>query len=354
MNRKSSASEQLPAPSNGSWLELELEQEASKAVWRALEREAPQAERSPEICEALEVSEWRWPALELWRVVFRERGECPGMWEEVLVAEPPTSAMSAVERELWGGLSADGRQLARSVLGAFSVEGVRKRLGWSEAKAVQAIELLEAEGVPVVAASTGAVLEAMSIQELRSVQRRLELKGARSKKELAAIIENGADDAAIRGSFEREYFVLEGLSSLDEQWSYYCSWVARLLVHTFDSERHVAERLADARETGVVRLEWSATGDGLDSVCEQRCGQTFALGDTERGRAHFPGCRCTLLVAEREEPDFESALEAAVGEGLDERSTVRQRPRSRASNGGCLILLPSLFGMATMLSWLSA
>jgi hypothetical protein len=160
----------------------------------------------------------------------------------------------------------------------------------------------------------------MGIKELRSLQRALGLKGARSKDELRDIILEGAKEEVIEARLDGAYFVLSELSTIRDGWGYYCSWVARLLVHPQASEAWLAERLHQWRQESV---------------------------DEQAGHVHFPGCRCVLLVTERANP-FDESREPRQHEA-EPRAVTRRKPAS--PKGGCLVAIVGLVSIAAVAAY---
>jgi len=338
----------FPRCEEGSWVDLEVDDpSARKAIDAALARDEDSRELAPLVQQELELCSWRWPALEKWRAVFAARGECPAMWEEVLIHEPPQPGWSPDEMALRRSLPEDARAFARGIDGAFSLAERSRRLGWELARCESALEALRAGGAGVERASVRATLGAMGIKELRSLQRALGLKGARSKDELRDIILEGAKEEVIEARLDGAYFVLSELSTIRDGWGYYCSWVARLLVHTQASEAWLAERLHQWRQESVTHVQWDDTGNYHDTVCQELAGPTLALGDEQAGHVHFPGCRCVLLVTERANP-FDESREPRQHEA-EPRAVTRRKPAS--PKGGCLVAIVGLVSIAAVAAY---
>lgn len=338
---------QLPEPVEGTWLDITSGDDEQDARLRELlELEVDPRELTSGVLDWMRYEHFTWSAFERWREVFLVRGECPAMWIDTLFEDIPPNLLSREQVQLMRGLSNEARRLMATGAGPLTDETRRDRAELNTREFLSAEEELAKNGLVLRRPSASEALGVLRIQELRAMQKKAGLKGARSKEELRAIILEGCPEEELHRLLPVGIRQLDGVPAEDPDWYQYCYQLARLLIHAAQSESHFLKRHAEAVSKSASRAAFSACGDGFDSVCEERDGQPFDVLKAQPWLPHFPGCRCATHILDYQDRQFEMAECITAPSTKKKRKAVQARARRTQEPPGCLGVVLALTATA--------
>ena len=222
------------------------------------------------------------------------------------MGEPPACTLSQEERGLLGTLGVPAKQIFLIPRCARDLTEYSSETNLSASKVKVALAELKESGIESRAANPEEVLATLGIEDLRAIQRRHSLKGARSKAELVTILEGGLVGNPDMLALLEPKSILDGKADFSFVWMFYCTQMSRIIADVIHREVALAERWLGGLQPNVTHVRvWP----GGDWCCDEKLELPFAL--VEGLFPHFPGCRCHYSPSGRGLPDPED--EESVG-----------------------------------------
>ncbi len=319
-----SINESMPRRS-GSWLDLKVSKQTLRKIKQVAALEELARDKIVTIADLLEQEDFKWPAFEAWRTYFQEAGGLPPEWPEKLANKLRGRANSRYYE-----VSPKARALLRE-RGPVSEVFIRERWGWGKGDFKSAVKEISANQLAVRDASAEESLQLLSMVQLRTIQKSFGLKGKRTKSELSILITASVPKKDIRShllpamviDFPERTEIIEHYDRMKD--------LAFLLITTLASERHIVDRVKDAK-LNSLRLMVSSAGEDAPRICAGADESRYEEGDPVKSLPHFPACRCSLLMDVDHETESRSAS---------------ANPKKNTS--GCVIALVIVVGVACVL-----